>query len=418
MGKYYLSPRWSGEIADCSMPLTFDQYSTCGFTCLYCFSFYQRAYLSSYRKESFTGVDIDDFKRLFSLEKENNPMTDYIAMRKTLQWGGLSDPFCPIERRHGLGLQILEFLYKIRYEVCFSTKSTWWTEDDRYISFFKDTPFFNVKFSIVMSDMNAAKAIERGVPSPDERFEAMERIAKICPGGVTLRLRPILPGVTTRARDYLKLIQKAYNAGASAVSTEFFCLDARRLRPEFLKTLSHFAGFDYLRYYKIHSRARGYLRLNSKIKYPIFKEMKALCKRLGMRFYVSDAHCKWMCDNGSCCGLSEQWNYVRAQQTEGLLIAKRKGIVHWSDIYSEERAPYLYRVMTSDMFHLNGITGGNWRKRVYSKHKRLVDILRYNWNNLRAGQGFYRYFDKACTPIGLDENRNRIFKYNIKVKDG
>ena len=41
--KYYSSPRWSNEIADCSMPMTFDTYSNCSYGCLYCFSQFQRA---------------------------------------------------------------------------------------------------------------------------------------------------------------------------------------------------------------------------------------------------------------------------------------------------------------------------------------------------------------------------------------
>ena len=40
---FYSSPRWSGEILDCSMPMTFDQYNRCSYDCLYCFSFFQRA---------------------------------------------------------------------------------------------------------------------------------------------------------------------------------------------------------------------------------------------------------------------------------------------------------------------------------------------------------------------------------------
>lgn len=31
----YGSPRWSGEIADCTMPMTFDTYSNCSFGCVY-----------------------------------------------------------------------------------------------------------------------------------------------------------------------------------------------------------------------------------------------------------------------------------------------------------------------------------------------------------------------------------------------
>ena len=38
----YQSPRWSGEIADCSLPMTLDTYSNCSFGCVYCFSQYQR----------------------------------------------------------------------------------------------------------------------------------------------------------------------------------------------------------------------------------------------------------------------------------------------------------------------------------------------------------------------------------------
>ena len=38
----YGSPRWTGEIADCSLPMTLDTYSNCSFGCVYCFSQYQR----------------------------------------------------------------------------------------------------------------------------------------------------------------------------------------------------------------------------------------------------------------------------------------------------------------------------------------------------------------------------------------
>lgn len=40
----YSSPRWSGGICDCSMPLTFDTYSTCSYNCLYCFAFFQKSH--------------------------------------------------------------------------------------------------------------------------------------------------------------------------------------------------------------------------------------------------------------------------------------------------------------------------------------------------------------------------------------
>ena len=40
----YASPRWTMEIPDCSMPMTFDTYSKCAYNCLYCFSYFQKSH--------------------------------------------------------------------------------------------------------------------------------------------------------------------------------------------------------------------------------------------------------------------------------------------------------------------------------------------------------------------------------------
>ena len=40
----YGSPRWSMEIVDCSMPMTFDTYSRCAYNCMYCFSYFQKSH--------------------------------------------------------------------------------------------------------------------------------------------------------------------------------------------------------------------------------------------------------------------------------------------------------------------------------------------------------------------------------------
>ena len=37
---YYSSPRLSSEVPDCSMPMTFDNYSSCSYSCSFCFAFF------------------------------------------------------------------------------------------------------------------------------------------------------------------------------------------------------------------------------------------------------------------------------------------------------------------------------------------------------------------------------------------
>lgn len=96
--------------------------------------------------------------------------------------------------------------------------------------------------------------------------------------------------------------------------------------------MSQVIGFDIQDYYKRNSSTNGYLRLNYDLKAPILKRMRDHAHKLGMRFYVSDAHHKHLCDNTNCCGMSEAYNYNKGQFTEALLIAKEKGEVRWADI--------------------------------------------------------------------------------------
>lgn len=102
----YLSPRWSQEIADCSMPMTFDQYSACSYRCLYCFAFFRKALgnaAASYLGEKVRAVSVPQVKRLF-LEPESSEFGPYIQQRLAMQWGGMADPFDENERAYGVAL--------------------------------------------------------------------------------------------------------------------------------------------------------------------------------------------------------------------------------------------------------------------------------------------------------------------------
>lgn len=135
----------------------------------------------------------------------------------------MSDQFDNFERKYGKTLELLKFFKDIDYPLCFSSKATWFTKDKRYMDLIRDQKNWNFKFSIITLDERKAHVIERGVDSPEERLKAIERIANAGAGGATLRLRPFIIGVSTPS--YLDLIKAASNCGASALSTEFFCVE-------------------------------------------------------------------------------------------------------------------------------------------------------------------------------------------------
>ena len=407
---YYQSPRWSAEIADCSMPMTFDTYSNCAFGCMYCFSQYQRGIGGAkehYLAKEVNPVNVERIKKMFlEPDKYAGQFAEYIKQRRVMQWGGLSDQFDGFERKYGKSLELLRFFKEIDYPLCFSTKATWWTKDERYMELVRGQHNWNFKFSIITLDEEKARIIEKGVPSPMERLEAIRRIAEADAGGATLRLRPFIIGVSTPT--YLDLIREASQRGATALSTEFFCVEQRsQTLKEYMPTLSELCGFDLMAFYKKYSVAQGYLRLNRKVKRPFIENMKQVCDEVGMRFYVSDAHFKELCHNGSCCGLPPTWNYSRGQFCEALQLCKKNGQVTWDEIKPDIESLHQY-----DWGRASGFNANSSEKRAQFYAMSMAEYMRWLWNNPQAGQSPYKMFEGVMQPSGKDANGNIIYTYN------
>lgn len=408
---------------DCSMPMTFDQFSRCSFDCLYCFSFFQRSlkkynpHLADekvYTEMKPTHVKVEEFKGIFEGTRKSE-FNSYVADRIAFQWGGLSDPFDMFEKHNGIGLQLLEYLHVKKYPICFSTKGTWWIKDERYARLFRNNDFWNVKVSIINLNADWARKMERGVPSPAERLEGIRQLVKLQGkngAGVTLRLRPFIIGYTDVGDEYLELIRQAKSAGASAVSTEFFCMEGR-MTPESrerFEAMSEICGMDLIDFYRRNSpHAAGYMRLNYKIKQPYIEKMDALCKKLGLRFYVSDAHHKERCANGSCCGLPSSWNYSRGQFTEALLIAKEKGEVTWAEV--EAGMPTCWSTINVVRATGLNIARGTAQDRARFRRYSIRDYVRFIWNSPNHPRSPYKYFHGALYPVRLDAGKNVVYQY-------
>lgn len=408
----YGSPRWTGEIADCSLPLTFDTYSNCSFGCVYCFSQYQRGIggaSEDYYAKKVKAVNPEKVKKIFSGEDKESQFYKYVKDRRPIQYGGLSDQFDGFEKKYGVTYEILKYLKELNYPICFSTKSAWVFKDPKYQELFRGADNWNVKFSIITLDEDDARKIEVGVPTPQERLDAMREYNKLSKGGTTLRLRPFIVGVSDKT--YLDLIRAAKDAGATAVTTEFFCLEMRSIKKakEHYDVISDCCGFDIVEFYREFSNGSGYLRLNRKVKEKYIRKMEELCKELDMRFYVSDAHYKECSNNACCCALPPDWDYSRGHFAAALQIAKKTGEVRWSDI-------------DGDMYFLDfeyrraqGFNVNSSENRAKFDGMTMKDYLRYLWNSPKRGQSPYKIFERVLIPFDEDENGDIVYKYNQDV---
>lgn len=219
-------------------------------------------------------------------------------------------------------------------------------------------------------------------------------------------LRPFIIGVTSKT--YKSLINHAADAGATAMTTEFFCMEQRSVNSaaDNYKVISECMGHDVVEFYRRNSHGQGYLRLNRKVKEPYVKSMRRIAHERGMRFYVSDAHFKEACDNCCCCGLPNDWKVSRYNFSEALQLCKRNGSVRYSDI-TDGVDYYDFPWSKADGYN----TSSTERKAKFMGMS-MKDYIRYLWNTPTAGQSPYRIFEGVMKPDGRDENGDIIYVYD------
>ncbi len=413
--EYYKSPRWSGELADCSMPMTFDTYSNCAFQCVYCFSFFQRALgvvADGYLSHKVKAVNVDKVKRMFlDPDQYGGGFKEYIKRRYVMQWGGLSDGFDWYERKFRKSLELLRFFREIDYPISISTKGTWFLDDPEYVELLRDAKNVHVKISIITADKAKAAKLEAGVSTPAERFEALEKLNKLGVASTTLRLRPFIIGVSEHTDR--ELVSAADAAGCYSVTTEFLCIE-KRAKPitlERYKAISAVCGFDLWEFYKKHSYSgSGLLRLNYSIKRPFIQRLKYLCAEYGLEFFVSDAHHKQECAAICCCGFNPTGafkEFNRGQFTTAILLAKAYGSVRFSDI-----EPYMEWLDGIGFRDIEGFNKGDTLFRAKWMYGSIKDYLRYLWNTPTSWKSPARYFGGVLVPAGVDDNGDIVYLYN------
>jgi DNA repair photolyase len=432
-GGYYSSPRISSEYKDCSLPLTFDQYNICGYGigkskigCLYCFSNTERITNPAYKGVfKLKALNVNKFIEEHNGKRPNPYYDNFYRYRFPLHWGGLSEPFCPIERKQKVGLEILKYLSKTVYPVIFSTKGVFQCYEKEYLDIwetYKDSKNLGFSFSIISNSDEVAEEVEVNVPSTTERLKAMKVLADMgfwC----VLRLRPFIIGITDIGLE--ELLTRAKDSGARAISMEFYCTDFRSFVEckDRIDRLSQITKIDIPEFYKkLSPTERGtYCRLNRLAKEPFMERIFKKCKELDLKIGISDPDFKEYNFSGNCCGYPQDKNIYNSEicnsskgQLTYLLSNLRKE--YWK---SEGKIKYL----TFDMIEKTMANDWGSEPRYYTDsikywlsdfHKHTqghINEFKESWNNLRASDNIYNYFHGILIPVSLDKKGMIIYEY-------
>lgn len=393
-----------------------------------CFSHAQKDVNPGTKEAPLQAVHPDKFfKALDGLStlKEEQLFYKYFYKDKfLLHLGGLADSFCHYEKKYGYSYPIIEGILEREYPLMFSSKGPM-IVDPKYVSLFekyKDKNSVAFQFSIVTADDALAKKVEPGVPSPTERLAYMKYLSDMGYWTI-LRLRPFIIGVTDQTLP--ELLQKAYDSGAKALSTEFYAMDQRCVgnMRKATEDMGKLMGIkDIFKYFpRLSPKERGgYCRLNRLVKEQYVKYMYKFCCDHNMLFTCSDPDFKELSMSQNCCGLPAHGNHPTKDMNNWSVNQLTAAIMEARQIYhktgelkllrfNEVYKPKDWIFDEIALSHMDiGVT-----KYVYAIRKQLTlrHLLQDKWNNLGSYSNPRNYFHGKLLPVGVEDS-NLVYQYN------
>jgi DNA repair photolyase len=418
----YQGMRFTADGFDCALPVSIDSHSMCSFSCLYCFS----NFLGGHGYGEVGQYRLGTLERILSGESQGRISN---AIRKALkrdgkqqpcpvQLGALADPFDNIERNQGWALKLPALLKKYNQPCRISTKGKLFLLDE-YLDAYSEPDLFWVAFSIISIDDDVLRSVDKFAPTATERLECMRRLHS---RGVktTLRIRPMIPGITDYTKKHPKalreLIEKGAEAGAESVSIEVLFVPGVMGIGEKakFKELCDISGYDLVKIYKdITPKGGACIRPSRYWTEEVVHHALEVTHECGMHFTISDPVWKELNDFSCCCGIPPNdpifGNWERESATEALLQSKwafekgKKKLVGIKDLVP----PWAYDILKQDMCMITRAKG-----KASVKYEKWADKLIETWNDLRTNRGVLHYFQGVLLPAKRDKEGNILYKYN------
>jgi|TARA_Y100000296_G_C5165530_1_gene254330 DNA repair photolyase len=273
----------SSKFAICGLPLRVDSYKTCSFGCKYCFANCRKV-MEFEKKVKIANINSmkNKLEKIY-VKKEYNKKSflDYILRERiTWHWGGMSDPFQPIEKTLKVTSQMLEITNRHNISILFSTKS-----DDVY-----DWRNLNPQlhsFQMSISSLEDRKEIEPFVPNMKNRIKFYKKL-KAKGFKVGIRVQPFIPKVTKS-----NIVDEFKDA-------DYFTIEGLKLVPqnkehkEYLLKILNISREDFLQ--------KGLLNLKPEIRVKLYKNFIEKLEKFKIPYSLADNDLHHISSSKCCCG--------------------------------------------------------------------------------------------------------------------
>lgn len=248
----------------------------------------------------------------------------FLRRRVPIHFGGMSDPFEPIEVRMGISQAFLRALMRYRYPTVISTRSTL-PAVEPYLSLLRELGHVVVQFSFSSSRDSVSKLVEPHAPLPSARLRVMDTLARRGIN-VTSRWQPLIPGLSEEPAEF---VGRMADAGSRHVGIEHLKLPVERSNPLWLRLAAAVGGRDLRREYLDKGAfrdGREYV-LPTEAKLAGVLAVAGETHRLGMTFGAADNDLQYLSDTHCCCSGADQFvgfeNWFRHQI--GYAVRKCRG---------------------------------------------------------------------------------------------
>lgn len=233
----------SVRAAACPMPFNMDIWDglTCPYNCIYCFANTFRAslYASFYdnsKTMGFRHCNPDYYKkemdkmmpmRSYSMDKKRTlqGINKALSLEIPVRMGIRFEDFLLNEKRHGIALQMLDYLADISYPVMINTKSNVPASEKYLKALSRNKGKTAVHVTLISSNNDKLLKLEPGAPSYSKRLEAMRTL--VAAGvRVVARIEPYLFLLTDSPDEVQKYMDDVWDAGVRNITFDTYSYTA------------------------------------------------------------------------------------------------------------------------------------------------------------------------------------------------
>jgi len=198
--------------------------------------------------------------------------------------GSMSDTYNPMEKVYEQTRGALKLLSKYAFGVSIDTKSDLITRDIDLLKQISAKNNVIIKLTITTPDDDLSKKIEPNVCVSSRRFQAIRTLAD---NGIFagIIMNPVLPFITDKQEDIIKLIELAHSAGAKFIHTYMGVTLRENQRDYYYEKLDRlFPGLK-AKYVQRYRNSYNCLVPSYDSLYTVFK---AECRKRGILYEMSD----------------------------------------------------------------------------------------------------------------------------------